>query len=419
MPVKKAAPGESGRGSSYRWIILAVAFFVQVFCSMALYGLSPLGPYIRQDLAMSNTQYGLLFTVSNFGTMLMVTFAGGLVDKKGARIMMLAGQLVMGFALLAAAAAGTLRQFSCILFAVGVCQSVAGPTGAKAVLLWFEPSERATAMGIKQAGIPAAGIIAGVILPPIASAAGWRGALSLVGVLLILAAVLSFILYHDPSCAQQPARAPAKRKGTWRETLSRVLTRDIVILSLGCGILMGVQFAFTSYLVSYLGDVLAVLGADAPVILAGTMYSLTSAGGFAGRLGLGLISDKLFRGKRKGTMVAVNIIGTAVLLLTAAAMPNMSIILIAATVFLYGLTGVSFTGLQLSMVSELADIDASGSATGFTLALGFVGMMTVPAAFGSVADRTGSYFWAWLLLFGLSAMGTLLLLFVREKKRAA
>ena len=197
-----------------------------------------------------------------------------------------------------------------------------------------------------------------------------------------------------------------------------MLTRDIVILSVGCGILMGVQFAFTSYLVSYLSDVLTVLGVAMPVILAGNMYSIASAGGFAGRLGLGLISDKIFKGRRKGTMVAVNVIGTLVILLTAIAVPKMRIPFIAITVLLYGLTGISFTGLQLSMVSELAGVEFSGSATGFTLALGFLGMMTIPTAFGAAVDHSGGYFGGWMLLFALSIIGTVLLLFVKEQKQA-
>lgn len=272
-------------------------------------------------------------------------------------------------------------------------------------------------MGVKQAGIPAAGIVAGIILPPVASALSWRTAWALVGVFLLLSGVLSFLLYREPANMQQGQRTSAAQKTDWRVTVKRVLTRDIVILSVGCGILMGVQFAFTSYLVSYLGDVLTALGVALPVILAGTMYSIASAGGFAGRLGLGLISDKIFKGRRKGTMVAVNVIGTLVILLTAIAVPKMSIPFIAVTVLLYGLTGISFTGLQLSMVSELAGVEVSGSATGFTLALGFLGMMTIPTAFGAAVDRSG-YFGGWMLLFALSAIGTLLLLFVKEQKQS-
>ena len=144
--------------------------------------------------------------------MLMVTFAGSLVDKKGVRVIMLAGQIIMGIAMLLASVTQALWQLSCFLFLAGICQSIAGPTGAKAVLLWFEPKERATAMGVKQAGIPAAGIVAGMILPPVASALSWRTAWAFVGVFLILSGALSFLLYRDPANLQQGQRTSAAKK---------------------------------------------------------------------------------------------------------------------------------------------------------------------------------------------------------------
>ncbi len=401
--------------SSYRWVILYVAFFVQVCCSLAIACLSPLGPYIREGLGMSYAQFGLLFSAVNLGSMIMLTFTGHLVDKTGVRIIMLIGQILMGIFIAIGALSNAPWQLLLVLFLAGICNSIAGPTGAKAILTWFAPKSRATAMGIKQAGIPVAGIIAGAIIPTIAVAFGWRSAFTLIGAVIALSGVLSFVLYRDSDIMKEIRKAGVNNV-TWREVSKDIFTRDIVLLSIGCGILMGVQFAFTGYMVVYLGEVFKAAAVAAPIVLAGTFYSINSAGGMIGRVGLGLVSDYLFGGKRKGTLIAINVIAVVILIMMAFVVPSMGIIGIGIVVFLFGLTAVSFTGLQLSLVSELVGFKASGAATGFTLALSFCGMMLVPPIFGSVVDATGGYFWGWILLAVLAAVGVAFLLPVRESQ---
>ena len=399
--------------SPYRWVILCVAFGVQIFCSLSLYSLSPLGPYIREGLSISNTQFGLLFTASNLGTMIMLTFTGQLVDRRGVRSIMLVGQVVMGLLVVAASLVGHFLPLAVLLFFTGICQSIAGPTGAASIVTWFSPKERATAMGIKQAGIPAAGIVAGLVLPAIAAFFSWRAALCIAGISIIVSGILSFLLYRDSDVMRQKqmtsSGAPAPAQST-----RGILTRDIVLLSVGCGILMGVQFSFTSYLTGYLSELFTAMAVVSPLVLAGTYYSWTSTGGFIGRVGLGLISDRIFHGRRKGTLLAVCVIGTLVLFLMAFWAPRIGTLGVGILVFVYGLTGVSFTGIQLSLVSEIAGVNASGSATGFTLALGFAGMMAFPPIFGAIIDATQDYFWGWLALAILSLIGVLFILPVKD-----
>lgn len=412
--IEYAANAEKSSASSpYRWVILCVAFGVQIFCSLSLYSLSPLGPYIREGLSISNTQFGLLFTASNLGTMVMLTFTGLLVDRRGVRSIMLIGQVIMGLLVVAASAVGHFLPLVVLLFFTGICQSIAGPTGATSIVTWFSPKERATAMGIKQAGIPAAGIVAGLVLPAIAAFSSWRAALCVAGVSIVVSGVLSFLLYRDSDMMKQK-RESAKAAPASTQSTRSILTRDIVLLSVGCGILMGVQFSFTSYLTGYLSELFTAMAVVSPLVLAGTYYSWTSTGGFIGRVGLGMISDRIFHGRRKGTLLAVCLIGTLILFLMAFCAPHIGILGVGLLVFVYGLTGVSFTGIQLSLVSEIAGVNASGSATGFTLSLGFAGMMAFPPLFGAIIDATHDYFWGWLTLAALSLVGVLFILPVRD-----
>lgn len=431
--------------SKYRWVVLAIAFLVQVFCSLSLSLLSPLGPFICDDLNMSNAQFGLLFTAANLGTMLMLSYTGKLVDKLGVKTIMLVGQTIMGVALLFGSLSQATWHLFVALFVTGLCQSIAGPTGVKMIMSWFDSRSRATAMGIKQAGIPSAGILAGIALPPLSLLFGWRCAFGVIGVVVIASGISSFVLYRTPCTVKESSDRLRNGKRVWnkekqaarsaalasknlaelrqhkadrkkRGQQRRAYSRDIMLISIGCGVLMGVQFVFTSYLVTYLGDIFTESGMDSPFVHASLLLSVCSLGGFIGRVVLGIISDRLLGGRRKELLIAVNVVAVVALVALAFLVPHVGMAGAAIIVFTFGLTGVSFTGLQLAMVSEMAGPDVAGSASGFTLAFGFAGMMALPPAFGAVVDKCDSYISGWLLLAAIAIVGILLLFPVKERR---
>ena len=45
-------------------------------------------------------------------------------------------------------------------------------------MVWFDRDERATAMGIKQTGVPAGGVVVALLAAPLVLVIGWRGALA-------------------------------------------------------------------------------------------------------------------------------------------------------------------------------------------------------------------------------------------------
>ncbi len=168
---------------------------------------------------------------------------------------------------------------------------------------------------------------------------------------------------------------------------------------------MGTQFVFTSYLVTYLNGIFEATNFSSPYETASMIYVATSVGGFIRRVGLGVISDRLFGGRRKDLLIGVNVCAAVIFVAMAIVVPYRNVMGIGCIAFLFGLTGVSFTGLQLTMVSELAGKRVSGAASGFTLAFGFAGMMALPPLFGAIIDTTGGYTYGWLALALLSVFG--------------
>jgi len=353
--------------------------------------------------------------------MLLLTYAGHLADKVSVRRIFLVGEIAIGIALAGCAFTRVPWQMMVLLLVAGFGNAVAGPCSAKAVVTWFPTNGRATAMGIKQCAIPFAGLLAGAIAPSLALQFGWRTAFVIMGAMIAFLAIVGFALYRDaiPQAPRRTTKPTISSNGPGSEnkkTLKAVFNREIVLLSVGTAFLMGVQYAGSSYLVMYLGDILKASTRVSPLILAGLLLSVAQAGGMIGRVGWGVVSDHLFGGRRKGTLIGLNVVAFAVILGIAFFTPHSGVFVIGVLVFLFGLTAIGWTGLHLSLVSEIAGAAAAGAATGFTLAISFFGMMLVPPIFGYLVDVTHGYLWGWLMLAALTFVGVIFLAAVRESQ---
>lgn|GEM_PF-2195892 len=413
----KPAAQPSAYSSNYRYAIALVAFFTQIALAMCLGCLSPLGPSIREGLNMNFAQFGLLFTFTNLGTMVMLNITGPLVDKFGVRTVLFVGQALMGALVFLGARTNAVWQLLALQVFVGICNSAAGPTGSKMVVTWFPPKERGAALGLKQAGIPVNSIIAGAVFPLIAAAGGWRLGFNILCVILWVSALLSAFLYRDSDVMKEMSGKNAKQRVTWKEVAKDVFTRDIILLSVGLMFCMGAQYSVSSYMVTYLGRTFTAIGVGEPTIIAGRVLSIASTGGLIGRLIFGAVSDRIFKGRRKSTIIGMNAFALVILLIIAFGADSFSVTMYFILMFLYGITAFAWTGLQLAIASELAGMKAAASAVSFTLSLGFAGMMLSPPIFGAVIDATGGNFWEWILLAAFTLIGIIIIIPVKEKRK--
>jgi MFS family permease len=399
--------------SNYRYMIAFVAFFTQVAMSFTLGSLGPLGPYLREGLGMDFHQFGLLFTMANFGTMIMLWVSGPLVDKFGIRKVLIVGQGLMGLLMIVGSQVGAAWQLIALEFFIGLTQSVAGPTGSKMVVTWFKQG-RGAAMGLKQAGIPMNIVIAGVIFPVLASLYGWRMTFNILCGILWCSAFASALLYRDSDVLKSMT---GSHHISLKEVAKDVFTRDQIFLGVGCMFCMGTQFAVSSYTVSFLSE-LWVSGGMAQEIArasAGYIISLAAAAGILGRLVFGWISDKY--NAPKWVLMVMNACGIVVLLVFAFMSQALNATAYTVLMFIYGFTCYAFSGVQLVFATMLSVMRAAAAAVSFTLSLGFLGMMIAPPIFGYAKDVTGGWTAGWLVLAILTAIGVVLIGPVRQPVR--
>jgi MFS transporter, ACS family, aldohexuronate transporter len=384
--------------------VMTLAHAVSAFCNLSI---PPLTPFLRDELNLTNAEVGLLMSFIYIGVVSSSLFFGWITDLLGERRVLTLGLGIQGLFMIGFAWVHAFFIGGVLLLLSGIGYSGVNPATTKGVIRWFPPQGRATAMGIKQTGIPLGGILASSTLPALALAFGWR-----VSIILVSAATLISILavrIGIPSAPPLQDQPSGMRWALLREVLSN---RSILALSIMGIFLAGAQLAIITHLVLFLKKEYFF-----STVLAGLLLALVQAGGIAGRIGWGLVSDFLAGGRRKSILGIIGIIAVLQLFLLGRIGPDIPSILLVFFIALLGSTTIGYHGVLFGLMGEIVRKEVVGLATGFSLTITFLGVVLYPPLFGHVVDRLGSYSLAWDML-ALSWIAALFILFffVQERK---
>jgi predicted MFS family arabinose efflux permease len=392
-----------------RWGILALLMAAQTTANVGPLGIPAIAPLIRESLGLSVAQAGSFLSAYYLGASLLSLPAGWLADRWSVLGTIVLGQGVIALGLLAASASPSFALLIVVTAVAGSGYGMLNPTTAKAVMAWFPRRQRATAVGLKQVGLPLGGAVGALLMPPLALGLGWRPAVAFSASLIALLAALTFLLYRDPPESQ--LETPAKGSGALREVLRN---RDLWLLSVATLIFAGVQTAFLSFLVLYLRDVLGV-----PLLAAARYLVGAQVLGIAGRVVFGMLSDRFFGGRRRIVLIVAAVgSGTSALLMAATA-PGITAWLLGPLTFGFGFFGVGWNGVQHTLMAELAGARAAGTAVGLGLAISSLGVTICGPLFGLAVEASGGYTAPWLGLAAAMGVAILLLAAVREARMGA
>lgn len=392
-----------------RWAVLLVLFTIHILTAIGQFSISPLLPLIKSAFGLNHTDLGLLTGSFFLGVAATSVIAGWAIDLFGVRRMIVFGTLLLGGALVTAAWMPWYAMMMVLFVVAGIGYSVVTPSSNKAVMLWFNESIRATAMGFKQTGINGGGFLAGIMIPPVALAFGWRWALSTAGLMVLGALCLILYLFR-----KETAGRPILPVGQWVGRLRQVISdRNILLLSLENFLRVGVQMAFLTYLVLSLQQTVGL-----NLAVASFLFAVAQAAGAAGRIVWGVLSDRILRGRRKFVYAMIGFIAVFGFFLLGSLGPRAPFgIVFAVTAFL-GFTAAGHQGVSLTLMAECAGAELTGTATGFGQSLSYLGAVLVSPGFGFMVDRFGSFTYAWYSLAILSFLCCLTLFFVYERPRA-
>ena len=380
---------------------VAITAFLALFSivGVALYGLPFFYDFFVRDLGWTRAQVTSGNALSKLLVGPLFGFgAGWVIDHFGPRRLMLVGILMAGGALVGLGAVSTLGFFYvCYLFnALGyVC---AGPLPNQVLLSrWFNES-RGKAMGFAYLGIGIGGTLVPLAATVLTAAYGWRAALQILGVLMILVALpTAWFVKEAPDVDAPAGRVAPSAPGS---PVDGVPLGDIVrrpafyLLLVGSMCSIGAVGGTVQNLKLFLSLDLHLAQYDVARIA-----SLVLLSSLAGRLLMGYLADRWSR--RRVMILIYAIVAAAIPLLFAAEQPW------ARTAFavLFGIgLGGDYMIIPL-MAADLFGLRTLGRLLGIVLTADGVAEAAAPMLVAAIRDATGSYARGFAVLILLAAMG--------------
>jgi MFS family permease len=379
-----------------RYEVLALFTIAMIGGSFFVMATGTMMPYFQSALHLGQAQLGTILSVQLAGSLLMTAVAGMFTDRFGDKAILLWTGTLMGAALLAASAVHSFTWLLCWLLVYGIGFAAVTPAGSHAIIFFFTKKERGFAMGVRQCGIPLAGVFGSIALPAIAARFDYQWALAAAGVLTFTACAIASYLYREPEELEG-------ERVSLRAMLAEMvaIARDVrlILLTITSIMLIFAQFTVMGFLTLTL-----VNEASYAVPAAVVMFTLSQIAAVAGRIVWGWSSDALFRGSRALPLALACVLSAAVAVAVSRLSPSMAGWTVATVVILLGFVAEGWFGVAVLGFAEIGGEEHSGSALGVALTWLFVAAFAAPMLFGALAEVRG-YAFAWQMLAIVQLLG--------------
>lgn len=369
-------------GASYRWAVLAAGATASASTAAFFLGLPVLVPTLREEYSLSLGQIGVVLASAWVGTTLALLPWGLAADRFGERAVMSAGLAGSAVFLGAAAYAPGYPELVVLLALAGASGASVNSASGRAVMQWFDASERGLALGVRQSAIPVGGFVGAILLPVLASGGGSEAAFLFLAALCAAGALVGGLVLRGREAGDQlEADSIIGTLGDsrlWR-------------LSLGSGFYLYAQLAVLGFGVLFLHDVHGLSEGRAAAVIAASQALAIGL-----RIGAGRWSDVV--GSRLGPLLQIGVAVSVALGLTALLVGGPLWLLVPVLAVAGGLS-MAWNGLSFTAAAELAGLERSGAAIGLQqTVLGGAGVVA-PLVFA--ATLSGA---SWRVAFAVAAL---------------
>jgi sugar phosphate permease len=375
--------------------VLATGTFAQSSFAAIGVGLPAIAPAIRDTFGLSLAEVGAILSSHWLGTLVTLLPWGFLTDRVGERIVLAAGLGTCGLFLVVAGQADTFWQLYVLLFLAGAAGASVNSATGRAVMGWFDASQRGLALGIRQAAVPVGGLVGALVLPHFTV----HHAYVFLGGMCLLGAAAGAVFLREPAA---PPLEVVDVEWTLRDhRLWRLCTVS--------GLYVVAQMSVLGFVVLYLHDERGMGKGQAAAVLGAVQVVAVVM-----RIGAGRWSDTM-----RTRIVPLARIGIAmsVALAIATALLSAPLALLVPAFVVAGSLTMAWNGVAFAAVAELAGRARSGAALGVQQTVLSLGGVGAPLAFAAVVSAT-----SWSLAYGLAAafplVGWLVLRALHEPKVA-
>ncbi|MGI9071310.1 MAG: MFS transporter [Bryobacteraceae bacterium] len=345
---------------------------------------------LSQDFHAGRAAISLAFTLHSLTAAVCAPLAGRLIDRFGARKIIVRGTAIFGLTLLSAKVLGVGIGYLYLFYmAVGIASGGATPVPYGVVVSHWFNRRRGLALGLMMLGLGVGAIAFPLVAHRVIGVFGWRAAYAAFGcaVLLVSLPVLAAFLKDDPKekgllqdgalPSQAAAQQRARHEGlTWHETWHS----STFWLMISAFFLSG---ASVQACVLHMPALLSDRGASAQDAAIGS--SLVGLALVIGRVGAGYLLDRFFAPRLTTLLFGATSIGIALLWLGSAG----KIALFAA--LLVGMGMGAEVDIIAYCMSRYFGLKAFGTTYGYVFGAFILAGAVGPLLMGAGFDLTHSY----------------------------
>lgn len=341
-------------------------------------------------------------TLGSIGAIYLVTYtigqfvAGIIGNCKGPRILLLAGMAISIFCNVAFGLANSPEMVMVFMAINGLAQATGWSGTVGTMANWFHRAERGTVMGFWSTNFQIGGVLANGIAAWVLGAYGFR--YSFFAGSLVLLGVWAFFIFNQRDKPEDlglpPVLSPEElelssiqgenQSGAEDKIWSRAALINVLLIGTFYFFVKFIRYAIWSWAPFFLAKNYHLEGAGA-----GYLSTLFDLFGVVGTIAIGILSDRLFQGRRAGiSLIMISVMFVSCLLMYFLGSVSVTFFAVAIS-----LVGFSLYGPD-ALLSGAGAMDI-GSRRGATLAagiingMGSIGSVVQEVVIGKLYERTG------------------------------
>jgi MFS family permease len=381
----------------YGWVVVAAGI---VISCIGMGAMSSLGVFLQpmaETMGWSRTAISVA-ALLNFLCMGAGAFLwGALSDRFGTRAVVLTGGILLGLGMVLASHARSVTEFQLtfgVIVGLGV-GSLFTPLTATTTR-WFT-RHRSLAVSLVTAGISVGVMVVGPVARWLTTTWDWRVAMLVLGDVVWLVVIPTALLVREPATSGDDV-GPIVEGGDRLTVAQALRTPQFAAIAITffacCAAHAGPIFHMVSHAMDH----------GLPAMAAATVLSTASLASLAGKIGCGLVADRIGAKRVLVGGLALQAIAVSLYLVTGELMSFFAVALVFG--FAYG--GVM--PLYAILVREYFGARIVGSVFGAAAFASTLGMAAGPMVGGVIYDAFGSYAWMFIAsaAIGLGAVAVAL-----------
>ncbi len=384
---------------SFPYAALVATTAMQTLATMAAYGVPALAPVVAKDLGVDGALTGYFVSVVYGVGIISSLLAADFIHRHGA---VRAGQLVLvsALAMLIISTWGGVGALAAGAVVLGLGYGATAPSSTHLLVPRTPPRILNFVMSLRQIGVPLGGVLAGLLLPPVALLVGWQKAM------LLLAAPIVLLLV----ALEWPRREWDRQRTPHSQSIPDGLRRlvallrgnpEIRALTMASFIYSGVQLCFVAFMAVHL-----TARAGFGIVAAGQALALYQVCGVVSRPIWGWIADRAV--PARWLLVAQGFVMTAAAIVAGQFGSDWPGWLVLAICAIAGASASGYTGIAYAEFARLGGARRT-EATGLGSAAMFAGVLVIPSLATVLITTTGSYALAYGAVGIAAASGAVLL----------